>query len=150
MRREGSCFTTASLERVKRMRISTGAVKCSRSKDHVSGLWIEYDGGKGDVIAGQWIDKHTCFQLESRERLLEIAVWGTTEVKFSSSAERFGKITGIAFTTSRKTFELRLAQPGRVEQTCVRYRATPFEDLVSRFASLFSTRITYVAIQGLT
>jgi hypothetical protein len=116
----------------------------SRSKFHISGLWIEYEGSRGDVVVGQWVEERTCFQLNPGERILEVAVWNTMDVELSRSIERFGKVVGITFTTTQNKFELRLPQHSGVPQSYLRYHSTVFEDLVRLFfflsLSLFYTR----------
>ncbi|CAH0046324.1 unnamed protein product [Clonostachys solani] len=122
--REGCCCTTASLKWIRRIRISMGTdTGSSRSKNHISGLWIEYEGDRSDVVVGQWMEERTCFQLNPGERILEVAVWNTMD--------RFGKVVGIAFTTTQNKFELRLPQHTGVPQTYLRYNSTIFEDLDS-------------------
>lgn len=129
--REGCCCTTACLKRIRRIRVSMGTESgSSRSKNHISGLWIEYEGGRGDVVVGQWVEERTCFQLNPGERILEVAVWTTMDVELSRSIERFGKVVGITFTTTQNKFELRLPQHSGVPQSYLRYHSTVFEDLV--------------------
>ncbi|KAK7212405.1 hypothetical protein V2G26_019583 [Clonostachys chloroleuca] len=130
--REGCCCTTACLKRIRRIRVSMGTESgSSRSKNHISGLWIEYEGGRGDVVVGQWVEERTCFQLNPGERILEVAVWTTMDVELSRSIERFGKVVGITFTTTQNKFELRLPQHSGVPQSYLRYHSTVFEDLDS-------------------
>ncbi|VUC37038.1 unnamed protein product [Clonostachys rosea] len=129
---EGPCCTTASLKHIRCIRISMGTgCGSSRSKNHISGLWIEYEGALRDVVVGQWMEERTSFQLNPDEEVLEIAVWNTMDVQLSRSIERFGKVVGIAFTTTQGKFELRLPQHAGVAQTYIRYHATTFEDLDS-------------------
>lgn len=132
---EGSCLTTASLEWARRIRISGGADGCCRSRNHISGLWIEYYDGRRDVIIGQWIKETAHVSLEPNERIVDVTIWSTMDVKipFPMQELELGKISGIefGFTARRHRFKLRQMSPEMGDQTCVQYLATPFEDTVS-------------------
>ncbi|VUC30702.1 unnamed protein product [Clonostachys rosea] len=146
---EGSCFITASLEKVRRIRISQGADnRGGRSPSHISGLWIEYFDDRRDVIVGQWIEETGCFVLQPDERLVEVTVWSTTEVRFPhlGQGHSLGKISGIAFGTTRNRVVVRKMPAEMDDQTCLQYLATQFEDIFS-ITWAFNSRLDDVQVR---
>ncbi|CAH0051004.1 unnamed protein product [Clonostachys solani] len=128
---EGSCFTTASLQGIRRIRMSMGTDNRCRSASHMSGLWIEYYGDRRDVIVGQWIQESARVLLQPDERIIDLTIWSTMEVTFQFPVQKLGKISGIELGTTRNRVVRTQMPPNRGARTYVRYTATPFEDITS-------------------
>ncbi|CAH0035401.1 unnamed protein product [Clonostachys rhizophaga] len=145
---EGSCLTTASLEWARRIRISGGTDGSCRSRNHISGLWIEYYKDRRDVVIGQWIKETACVSLQPNERIVDVTIWSTMDVKLPFPMLELGKISGIefGFATRRNRFKLRQMSPELGDQTCVRYVATPFEDITS-ITWAFNSRMDDVQVR---
>lgn len=125
----GSCFTTASLVDIRRVRVSVGADGRSRDRSNISGLWLEYEGHACDAILGQWMDELGEFTLKPQEALVEISARTTKETELRGTHGWVGKIVHLAFVTSLgKRYEFQQSEaPGESQ---LRYYATPYEDLV--------------------
>ncbi|VUC36994.1 unnamed protein product [Clonostachys rosea] len=133
LRSGGSCSGAASLQGIKRVRVSSGLRGRSRSPGHISGLWIEYYQGD-DVVLGQWIHEVGSFDLTQTEYLTHVSVWSTLEsgtnciMEFGTEEDRFGKVTGIKFITSAGQ---RYEFVNDSNHPCIymHWRSTPYEEL---------------------
>ncbi|KAH7320763.1 hypothetical protein B0I35DRAFT_510591 [Stachybotrys elegans] len=130
MTRRGACFDAASLEGIRRVRVSAGLAGRSRLSEHVSGLWIEYHHGP-PVILGQWIRDIGGFDLMTTERLVKISVWSSQEAASMSESERYGKTVGLEFASSSgQKFRF---YPGALRDDILEmhYEISPYEELAS-------------------
>lgn len=132
----GSCFTTASLADVQRVRISAGAHGRSRDEFHISGLWFEYRSRVHDTIVGQWMTELDQFTLGPQETLIEISVRATKDIDLRGTGGAVGKVVCLTFVTSLENrYEFRRSEASA--ESHVQYCATPYEDLVRTSAPFF-------------
>jgi hypothetical protein len=137
----GFTFTSATLEGLRAIQVSTGASESSRGKQHISGLRLVYDESTSSVVLGQWISEFACIELAPGERLTEITTWHDFTNRFSHV--KFGPITGIRFVTSHGAVKEFLRQP-ILDKVCLKYHENPYENLVC-FSS-FSTKMMALTI----
>ncbi|PWY71256.1 hypothetical protein BO83DRAFT_417870 [Aspergillus eucalypticola CBS 122712] len=131
-------YTSASLEGVKRIRISQGCHSRPRRTGEISGLWLEYSDSHSPCILGQWISEIDSFTLEEDEVITEIRIWFSKgRISF---AERYplGRVIRIAISTRTQSQTYPLGKlPAPNERTELVFRGNDVE-YMSRFIWAFN------------
>ncbi|CAH0023530.1 unnamed protein product [Clonostachys rhizophaga] len=128
---EGSCFTIASLENLRRVRVSKGAGGRSRADGNVTGILLDYHHGGQSAVVGQWIQeaRHDPFSLHETERVVEFSYWVHANMVYPES-DRFSMVTGIRLVTSfGQCLEVIPDHTRRLLDTHVRCYSTLYEGL---------------------
>ncbi|CAG9994602.1 unnamed protein product [Clonostachys byssicola] len=130
LREEGSCFTIASLENIRRVRVSKGAGGRSRTDANVTGILLDYHHGGQSTVVGQWIQEAASFDLEETERVVEFSYWVHASRYSDCQRDSFATITCIRLVTSLgRCLEVRPDTRRRLLDPHVRYSCTPYERL---------------------
>jgi hypothetical protein len=111
--RHGFIQSRASLENIRRIRISLGTAGHSRTSEHISGLWLDYYGESRSEILGQWIHGVETWEFAQNEKVISVSLWSSkVEECFSSpftlviGKPSVGCVIGLSLQTTASTFEI--------------------------------------------
>lgn len=132
LQRSHSCFTSVTLSKIRRIRVSVGIPGRTRSPDHVSGLCFEFWDSKVPVYVGQWFHEVRSLCVERGERVVGFTFWQAQE-SYPNNADfdNSGRITGISIsklTLGRK--EITFHYGGKDDMLVYSFLENPYEILV--------------------
>lgn len=135
-------YTTARLQDIRRIRISSGAPGQCRLSQHISGLYFEYYNSHRPSIVGQWMMEFDSWELSLSERITEIFLWFSNEwTRYErhpmGGGKKLGKLTGIRFKTSFGNIR-RFGRDCPADYVCLKYRRNQFEELVRALSWIIS------------
>ncbi|KAF4979218.1 hypothetical protein FZEAL_4527 [Fusarium zealandicum] len=145
-----SCFTSATLSNIRRIRLSAGTPDHVRGPEHISGICVELWDNILPVYVGQWLHEVASFQLERGHRISGLALWQTQETNPNNTArENSGRITGINIETKQleeeaSSFELCLGD--RSDKLAYSFTENPFETLCS-LVWVFNHQYDYIHVE---
>jgi hypothetical protein len=126
----GFIQTRASLQNVRRIRVSQGASGHFRSSDYNTGLWLEYCNEDKSEIVGQWIREAESWELAKDEKILGLSFW-TSEDRILVGLPyhpSLGRVVGIAMQTTASEFRIFASAPQK--SVNINYKANRLECLV--------------------
>jgi len=135
MAHAGACFTSATIQDVRRIKFSSGAQNCSRPPDSLSGLFLQYANPLQDTYIGQWFKEVDSLDIEDGDYIIHIRVWYTQalanrDLPRSTSHENVGQVRGIEISTFRGLTKRVLCS--EIDSTLdLEYYTNPLEQLVS-------------------
>jgi hypothetical protein len=126
----GFIQTRASLQNVRKIRVSKGASGHSRSSDYVTGLWLEYYNEDRSEIVGQWICEVESWELAKDEKILELSFWTSEDRVLVEKPwhPSVGRVVGIRMRTTASEFQIFASIPQK--SINVNYNANRLECLV--------------------
>lgn len=77
----------ASLENVRRLKISRGYKNGPRARESITGIWIEYWDSAEPKIVGQWLKEGKSLDLDRGDILTEISFWTDRPRDFARGAK---------------------------------------------------------------
>ncbi|KAL4812917.1 hypothetical protein BDW67DRAFT_188152 [Aspergillus spinulosporus] len=131
---DGNYQTHASLVGVRKISVSRGTHRGSRSYACVSGLKFDYYNGTSAVV-GQWFDEFESFHLQLSEHVQSLDIW-VTPARLSASYPflQQGRIAAVCFGTTfarAVTFKPPGSDPLSVHHLHNRYGGGPGQELTA-------------------